>query len=507
MKALFYFNYALRALKRGGQRTVLAVICIAFGVMSLVAMQLVADNFTAVVMTDPRAEIDGDIKLEGPDSVITDAQMKEIDQLQAQGLLDRSSPVADTGLQMMSVANGDMYLLDSAIGLDPSRYPLVGKVTLSEPNGAALADLLRGAEDAVVTRDLADKLNLHIGDRFTLSARTGSIPMQFSVRGIVSATPDHRGDTVYFNLPAARRISTWPEVVTQVSVTWANSSSAQVQADQIKAWRAAGWSITTPEDVLNSTSRSQMTDVFGFMFRGAGILGLIVGGIGVATTLRVLLAGRTLEIAMLKTLGYRKKDLIALFAVETLVLGAMGGLTGAFIAVLISRQLTNLLARTGVMLFDFIANPLVIAGGVLIGMVTSVVFGLYPIVSSSGVSPVALLRQISGSQGQRSKWQRYLSNLILFVILGVLFTLVCAIIMNSVVEGVEVVVGGLVCLLVLGSVLGAILTLVANIPWPASRLMTLARTNLKRQRGMLVFPATCTLCRGSCNWPGYCDRL
>ncbi len=487
MKVLFYFNYALRALKRGGQRTVLAVVCIAFGVMSLVAMQLVADNFTAVVMTDPRAEIGGDFQLKGPDSVISSAQLAEIDHLQAKGLLDHYSPMADTGLQMMSTANGDMYLLDNAIGLDPQRYPLVGEVSLSVPRGAALVDLLRNADDAVITRDLADKLGLHVGDRFSLSARTGSMPTQFTIRGIVSATPDHRGDTAYFNLQAARRLSTWPDVVTQVSVTWSNSGSVQTQAAQLEAWRVEGWSITMPEDVINSSSRSQMTDVFGFMFRGAGILGLIVGGIGVATTLRVLLARRTLEIAMLKTLGYRKTDLIALFAVETLVLGATGGLVGAFVAVIISRQLTNLLARTGVMLFDYTADPMVIIGGVLIGIITSVVFGLYPIVSSSGVSPIALLRQLTDAPGQR-KWQRYLSSLVLFIILGVLFTIVCGFIMNSIVEGVEIVVGGLLCLLVLGALLGAALTLVASVPWPGSRMMTLARTNLKRQRVMLVFP-------------------
>lgn len=487
MKVLFYLNYALRALKRGGQRTVLAIVCIAFGVMSLVAMQLVADNFTAVVMTDPRAEIGGDFQLKGPDSVISNAQLAEIDHLQAEGVLDHYSPMADTGLQMMSTADGDMYLLDNAIGLDPQRYPLVGEVSLSVPRGAALVDLLRNADDAVITRDLADKLGLHVGDRFSLSARTGSMPTQFTIRGIVSATPDHRGDTVYFNLQAARRLSTWPDVVTQVSVTWSNSGSVQTQTAQLEAWRVAGWSITTPEDVINSSSRSQMTDVFGFMFRGAGILGLIVGGIGVATTLRVLLARRTLEIAMLKTLGYRKTDLIALFAVETLVLGATGGLVGAFVAVVISRQLTTLLARTGVMLFDYTADPMVIIGGVMIGIITSVVFGLYPIVSSSGVSPIALLRQLTDAPGQR-KWQRYLSSLVLFIILGALFTIVCGFIMNSIVEGVEVVVGGLLCLLVLGALLGAALTLVASVPWPGSRMMTLARTNLKRQRVMLVFP-------------------
>jgi predicted lysophospholipase L1 biosynthesis ABC-type transport system permease subunit len=37
----------------------------------------------------------------------------------------------------------------------------------------------------------------------------------------------------------------------------------------------------------------------------AGVLGLLVGGLGISNTLQVILARRKLEIAVLKTLGYR----------------------------------------------------------------------------------------------------------------------------------------------------------------------------------------------------------
>jgi putative ABC transport system permease protein len=487
MKVLFYLTYALRALKRGGQRTALAMLCIAFGVMSLVAMQLVADNFTAVVMTDPRAEIGGDIALHGPQHVVSASQIDEVAALQAKGVISRYTPLADAGGQMMSLANGGMYLVDHVIGVDPTTYPLVGTMHINEPQGKSLADLLQSMSDAVVTRDVADRLGMKVGDRFALSARAGSVPAQFVLRGIVGATPNHRGDGVYLNLQTARQVSAWPDVVTQVSVIWQNSSSGEVAQAQLDAWRAAGWSITTPEDVLNDSSRSQVTDVFGFMFKGAGILGLIVGGIGVATTLRVLLARRTLEIAMLKTMGYRKRDLTILFGVETLILGSVGGLFGALAAMVISRQLIVLLARTGVMLFDYSVNTTVIVGGIFIGIVTSVVFGLHPIISSSGISPITLLRQLPADRGQR-RWRRRLGSAALFGVLGVLFTTVCGLIMNSLLEGAGIVVGGLICLLILGTLLGTVLTLIASIPWPGSGMMTLARTNLKRQRMTLIFP-------------------
>ena len=500
IKVLFYLTYAMRALRRGGQRTALALVCIAFGVMSLVSMQLIATNFSAAVFNDPRAEVGGDVQLGRHGRAISAAQLDEVAQWQAQGLIGSYTAFADAGMQVMSVAgnvagsaagdaagNGSMYLLNRVLGVDPATYPLVGQITMREPQGVPVADLLKNAGDALVTRDLADKLGLKVGDRFALSARTGSTPVQFVITGIVKSTPEMRGDSVLYNLQSARKLAEWPDYITRISITWPNGSTPQARETQLQAWQAAGWSSMTVADVLNDSSRSQVTDVFGFMFKGAGILGLIVGGIGVATTLRVLLARRLLEIAMLKTLGYRKVDLISLFAIETFALGAAGGLIGALVAVVLSQQLTGLLARTGMMLFEYKADPTILIGGVLIGIVTSVVFGLHPIVTSSGISPVTLLRQLSDQPGLRN-WRRRAGSIVLFTVLVVIFTAVCAVIMNSVLEGTAIVAGGIVAIVILGALLGGALSILVSIPWPRIKMMNLARTNLKRQRGVLIFP-------------------
>jgi cell division protein FtsX len=43
MKAGFYWRYATRSLWRGGQRTLLAIFCVAVGVMAIVSLQLVGN--------------------------------------------------------------------------------------------------------------------------------------------------------------------------------------------------------------------------------------------------------------------------------------------------------------------------------------------------------------------------------------------------------------------------------------------------------------------------------
>jgi putative ABC transport system permease protein len=60
VKLRFYLRYALRALRREGQRTLLAIVCIAFGVMSVVSMQLLAEVIRAGLITDPRTALGAD---------------------------------------------------------------------------------------------------------------------------------------------------------------------------------------------------------------------------------------------------------------------------------------------------------------------------------------------------------------------------------------------------------------------------------------------------------------
>ena len=63
----FYLGYALRSLKRDGTRTLLAGISVAFGVLSLVAMQLLANALLHGAMFDQRIQYGGDAQIYAQD--------------------------------------------------------------------------------------------------------------------------------------------------------------------------------------------------------------------------------------------------------------------------------------------------------------------------------------------------------------------------------------------------------------------------------------------------------
>ena len=87
--------------------------------------------------------------------------------------------------------------------------------------------------------------------------------------------------------------------------------------------------------------------------------------------MQVLLQRRRMEIAILKTSGYRRRDLYALFGLEAALLGLVGGVIGALLGVLVSDGLRRLFQRTTSLILPAKFDPLVIVGGVAIGVATS----------------------------------------------------------------------------------------------------------------------------------------
>ena len=194
MKIAFYLRYAARALRREGQRTLLAVLCIAFGVASLAALSLLATATREAIITDPRNELGGDLMLERTTLDPAEAEAA-LDRAQAEGVIERWMPVGSRAhLLLRADGGGATYFLGRLLAVEPARYPLVGTLTLQ--GGQSVAEALSAADSALITRDLVAKRNLRLGDEISLVTQSGSLPLRLRVTGIVETMPDRRGDTV-----------------------------------------------------------------------------------------------------------------------------------------------------------------------------------------------------------------------------------------------------------------------------------------------------------------------
>ncbi len=470
MNLFFYTRYAVRSLLRGGQRTVLAVICIAFGVMSLVAMQSLASLFDNALVSNPRNRIGADLGLQTDDNNLSTERLAQLEQHKQAGDLARYTLIAQSDSTILKPANtGHVYALNQVLGIDPATYPLNGSLDLRDTS-VSLASVLAEPRSAIITRDVADRLGLKVGDTFTLSSLQGNAPAELHITAIATMTPGHTGNTVFCSLDTLRQISGNPNGVTfALALNGKNGNAAAILNRE-------GWSVLDAATL--DTNTSQSLSLFDFMFKGAGILGLIIGGIGVANTLQVLLARRKTEIAVLKTFGYLDRDLLALFGIELALLGIAGAAIGAVAALLFTNWLIGFLLGALSILITWSVDPLLLTGGVLAGIASTLVFGSYAVVRASGIRPSILLRDLPALRS----WRGIGGTLALFALLVAVFVGVCTLVMGSLVQGLGVVVGAIVGFVALSIAFGVILFVFTHLPLPKIGVLRMARSNLKRQQ-------------------------
>src|SRR5712692_4525467 len=97
MKLGLYWSYATRSLIRGGQRTVLAIFCVAVGVLAIVALQLVGLSVNQALIGNIIEANGGDIRLTANLSPLRQRDVAFFDQLKQQGRISDYGTSYDVG--------------------------------------------------------------------------------------------------------------------------------------------------------------------------------------------------------------------------------------------------------------------------------------------------------------------------------------------------------------------------------------------------------------------------
>jgi putative ABC transport system permease protein len=121
----------------------------------------------------------------------------------------------------------------------------------------------------------------------------------------------------------------------------------------------------------------------------SGIVGisLLVGGIGIMNVMLVSVTERTREIGLRKAVGARRRDILAQFLTEAVVLSTTGGLIG----IALGYAITHLAALHPSMVDIAIPYWAVLLGvGFSVG--TGIVFGLLPAFKAAILQPIDALR-------------------------------------------------------------------------------------------------------------------
>ncbi|GCE25545.1 hypothetical protein KDA_10290 [Dictyobacter alpinus] len=471
MKASMYFNYTSRSLIRGGQRTLLAIFCVAVGVMAIVALQLVGLMINNAFNGNVRDANGGDIAIRSQQPFSQD-DLKHFDALKKDGSITDYVPVITT--QGSTGAQASKRQTFSIRVVDPTHYPAdtVTPPTFTSPNRGNLMDLVKN-NGVVVTQAFIDQYKKKLGDPFDITigsgiSRNGSLTGQGGrvIHGKIAGIATETGVLAQSGSVVLLSINDYKAAAPKQAITYdtvdVTAESAKVDSAAKKIQQQFPIATTqTADDVLKQQQR--VIDNIQKFLEIAGLLALLIGGVGIVNTMQVLLSRRRTEIAMLKTTGYRRFDLYLLFGLEAGLLGLLGGVLGALAATGISYLVRNLVEQNFGLNVPFVFSWFTFFGGIVIGVATALIFGLLPIVQAANIRPLNVIRELP--EGRRAG-SIILTGLLL-IVLSILFCVLSIVILNGDIRlGAISVYGIFIFLGLLSLFLSLLVLLVSRLPVP-----------------------------------------
>jgi putative ABC transport system permease protein len=145
------------------------------------------------------------------------------------------------------------------------------------------------------------------------------------------------------------------------------------------------FSLQTPEAALTTWRSFQRYLVLAAIILPA--IGLVVGAIVIMNIMLIAVAERTHEIGIRKSLGARRRDILAQFLIESASLSLMGAAAGIALGV----GLAEIVTRVTPMPVSVV--PWSIGMAVALGAGVGIVSGVYPATRAAQLDPIAALRQ------------------------------------------------------------------------------------------------------------------
>ncbi len=288
----------------------------------------------------------------------------------------------------------------SSFFIDPSSYNSVRQVFAEAPSDVTIGQLLTGAAEVVLSRRLADALELQVNDQ----VRVSGTELPYTVTGIV---PDHSEANIrdltsslfgfaYFHRDQALQMQLNP-ASNQVSIYLPDGSSGDlIRQFGLELWAldAGIHSMTTTPDLL--IRNRDLTEFIERLVLLTGMAALLVGGAGIVNTMLVLTGRRLQLIAALKALGMQRRQIATIHGAEATLLGLAGSVAGLLAGLALSRAINNLSETLVQRPVAWRLYPEALLFGLALGLAVTLVFGILPISIAARVRPAIIMRPGQG---------------------------------------------------------------------------------------------------------------
>jgi putative ABC transport system permease protein len=378
--------------------------CVALGVAALVSVGTLAANLDRTLAREARTLTGGDLELRSA-RPLDHRERGTLAELEVAGAT--TTGVREVVGMARNPARGSTLLVE--LKAVEREYPLYGRVETAP--AASLGTLLAdhgGVGGAVVEARLLERLNLAVGDALIVGGA------QFTVAGVLVREPDRPTSLVSLGpriliagsaLERTGLLQVGSRVRYRTLVRLPDGASARVAgADLGRRLADPAVRVTTYDEAQPGLRRflAQLATYLGLV----GLASLLVGGVGIASSVTTFLRRQLGTIAILKCLGAGWRTLLVTYLAQTLAVGFLGSLAGATLGVAAQPMLVRALAPFAPFRLDVQWDTGTVARGLALGVLTSLLCALWPLLAIRAVPPSLIFRRdvAAGAWRPRRPW-------------------------------------------------------------------------------------------------------
>jgi putative ABC transport system permease protein len=392
---MFVLRMAVRETRASLRRLFFFFICIAVGVAAIVALRSVIQSVRGVFGSEAKSLIAADVLIATNRDWSAEARATIDRRLADAGAVERTETI-ETPTMVRPADRSKAVAKMVELRAVQAAFPLYGSVDLQ--GGQPYAPSLLAGHGVLVRPELLTAIGVKLGDQIVIGRAT------FTIRGLIVREPGSgMGE---FSL-GPRAIIAYDDLAS-TGLLGFGSRARRAMLVKMPEERTDLLVKTLREDFkddfINTRSFRSTEDQVGRDFDRAenylslvGLIIVILGGIAVSSVTRVFILQKIRSIAVLKCLGARSGQIIAVYILQVMTLGLAGSLLGIGLARAVLASIPLMLGASTSILAQahYGVSWSAALQGMAIGVLVSLLFSVVPLLQVRFIKPSLLLRDES----------------------------------------------------------------------------------------------------------------
>lgn len=398
-----FFRLAVRNIVHRKRRSWLTVIGIFIGIASVVALvslgqglqQSIEKEFQSIggdqLYIQPGGGVQGGGAFSGNSAKLRDDDLKAV--RRSRGVDSVAGVIASSArVEYHSQGTFGMVLglpTDEGLKIVENSWSIeIDRGRMIRPTDRSNIVIGSSAADSMFDQDLGVRSKVYINSR------------EFRVVGVMKPTGDPSVDrSIVMPIDRAREVlgkqDTYDWIFAKMQKGFSVTNVEENVKRSLRQERGVkkgeeDFTIQTPQDLISSFS-SILSLVNGVVV-GIASISLLVGGVGIMNTMYTSVTERTREIGVMKAVGATKNQILALFLLESGMIGLIGGGIGVLVGLGLAVMVAHFATQATNIAISASFSPVLIGGSLLFSFFVGTLSGILPARRAANLQPAEALR-------------------------------------------------------------------------------------------------------------------